>query len=414
MRTVIIGGGIGGLALAAGLRRQGLDVAVHERDTDPARTGGYHLTLDGAAQRALRELLAPDVVQELYACSSAVRRRPPDVLFDASGRELGDLEVTGHDPDSIDVDRITLRLLLARAVGPDLLLGRTCTGVRSGPGHAVAEFGADGHESADLVVGADGPRSVVVRHLAGAPTASAVGILGVSGRTAAGELGGSGRGRLGPRSSLAVGAGGTALYVGFLDPVGFAVLDPALGSGHPRAAVTTGPTYVWGAMFPEAAARVLRGLRGAALREATLGLLRGYGWAEDALEVVARGVDVAAYGFTAGPQDVRDAAPWPAGRVTALGDAVHATPPTAGKGAGAAVVDAAALVAELVAVREGVKTLPVGVADFERGMRHRGTAVVALSMVAVRRMLAATGGADTGVSAAASGAASGTGGAASG
>ncbi|MET8683140.1 FAD-dependent monooxygenase [Streptomyces sp. NPDC004732] len=35
-----------------------------------------------------------------------------------------------------------------------------------------------------------------------------------------------------------------------------------------------------------------------------------------------------------------DLAPWPAGRITALGDAVHATPPTAGKGAGAAIRDA--------------------------------------------------------------------------
>lgn len=386
MRIVIVGGGIGGLALAAGLRKHGFDPVVHERDTDPAATGGYHLTLDPAAQQALRQVLTPDAFEGVLASASAVRRRPPDVLFDWHGRELGVLDVEGHDPDSVDVDRITLRLLLVEAVGADLELGRTCIAVDSSPTGATAEFSDGSTASADVLVGADGPRSVVVRHLAGTPTSTPAGIVGVSGRTAAAALSEVGRRRLGPRSSLALGPGGTALYAGFLDPVGFAVLE----AGHRRAAVTTGPTYVWGAMFPEAVGSGLRGRPGPELRRAVLDLLGSAGWSAEASEVVAagRGEGVAAYGFTAGPEQVRDAAPWPAGRVTALGDAVHATPPTAGKGAGTAIVDAAALVEELVAVRDGEKSLLVGISDFERGMRHRGTAVVALSMVAVRRMLA--------------------------
>jgi len=40
MRVVVVGGGIGGLALGAGLRRRGYEVAVFDRDNDVAATGG--------------------------------------------------------------------------------------------------------------------------------------------------------------------------------------------------------------------------------------------------------------------------------------------------------------------------------------------------------------------------------------
>lgn len=390
MKVIIIGGGIGGLALTAGLRRNGFDVTVYDRDTDPAATGGYHITLDGPAQQALRELLEPEHYETLLASASAVRRRPPDVWFDWKGRQLGTLDVKGHDPDSIDVDRITLRLVLAESAGQDLRLGLTCISVERDPasGGAVTARFADGSaEHGDVLVGADGPRSLVAQHLAGGPTNHPAGIIGVSGRTPASHLDAAERQRLGPRSSLAVGPRGTALYAGYLDPVGFAVLDAA---GR-RAAVTSGPTYIWGAMFPDSAeTQVMRDQHGSELRETTLRMLRTHGWTDRPLQIVSRTAvdDVTAYRFNAGPTQVRAMAPWPAGSITALGDAVHATPPTAGKGAGTAIIDAAALARELAAARAGTKTLRVAVSDFEADMRHRGSAVVALSMQTVHRVLA--------------------------
>lgn len=390
LRVVVVGGGIGGLALAAGLRRTGCDVVVHERDTYPAATGGYHITLDTPAQRALRDLLEPDLYERLLASASAVRRRPPDVWFDWRGRLLGDLEVKGLDPDSIDIDRITLRLLLAEAVGDDLVLGSTCTSVSRDLGHhgEVHATFADGSAArGDLLVGADGPRSLVVGHLAGQPTSRPAGIIGVSGRTRARDLDPAEAARLGPRSSLTVGPGGTALYAGYIDPDGFAVLD----APHDRAAITSGPTYIWGAMFSEATAPPgLRDQRGTQLRETTVRRLRATGWGEKPLQVITSTAPetVAAYRFTVGPEQPRDMAPWPAGAITALGDAVHATPPTAGKGAGTAIIDAHRLVTELAAVRAGTQTLHTAVSAFETDMRHRGSAVIALSMTTVNRILA--------------------------
>ncbi len=334
--------------------------------------------------------MGPELHTRLLASASAVRRRPPDVWFDWRGRLLGDLDVAGLDPDSVDVDRITLRLVLAEAAGDSLVLASTCTAVERDPGpdgEVRARFADGSVARADLLVGADGPQSLVVAHLAGRPTSRPAGVVGVSGRTRADDLDPGRAAVLGPRSSLAVGPGGTALYCGYLDPAGFAVLDAA----HLRASVTTGPTYVWGAMFPTATApRDLRGRDGDRLRATTLDALRAAGWAEGPLQVIARTdpATVASYPFTVGPERARDTAPWPAGRVTALGDAVHCTPPTAGKGAGTAVVDAHALVRELVAVRAGTQTLHTAVSVFERDMRHRGSAVVELSMRTVRRVLA--------------------------
>ncbi|MFD3685563.1 FAD-dependent oxidoreductase [Nocardiopsis sp. NPDC058631] len=387
MRVVVVGGGIGGLALGAGLRRRGFEVAVFDRDTDVAATGGYHITLDERAQSALRELVAPQIMERLLASASALRLRDRDAFWDRRGRLLGYGPDLGHD-SSVDVDRVTLRTLLADAVGDDLHLGRTVTGVgHDEDGTPQVRFADAAPVPADLVVGADGTHSLVARHLAGGPTNSPAGIIGFSGRTPLGDLSPRERQRLGPRSGLAVGPRGAALYVGFLDPVGNAVLDaPEL-----RMSITDGPTYIWGAMFPESATTdTLRHLRGDELRAALLDRFRGRGWAEHTLEVIARADprSVAAFRFNAASTRASDLAPWPAGRITALGDAVHATPPTAGMGAGAAIRDAADLLEQLSEAADGAAALTVAVSRFEEGTRRRGSEILTLAMRTVRWILA--------------------------
>lgn len=387
MRVVVVGGGIGGLALGAGLRRRGFEVAVFDRDTDVAATGGYHITLDERAQSALRELVAPEIMQRLLASASALRLRERDALWDRRGRLLG------RGPDlsgdcGIDADRITLRMLLAEEVGDDLHLGRTVSDVGQGDdGGPRVLFSDAAPVSADLVVGADGTHSLVAQHLAGGPTNSPAGIIGFSGRTLRRDLSPGEQQRLGPRSGLAIGPRGAALYVGFLDPVGNAALDaPEL-----RMSVTTGPTYIWGAMFPASRATdSLRELRAGELRAALLRRFREQGWAEHTLEVIARADphSLAAYRFNAASTRATELAPWTAGRITALGDAVHATPPTAGMGAGAAIRDAAALLQHLDHVTAGDTTTAEAVSQFEAGMRRRGSEVLTLAMRTVRLILA--------------------------
>jgi 2-polyprenyl-6-methoxyphenol hydroxylase-like FAD-dependent oxidoreductase len=47
LRVIVIGGGIGGLCLAQGLKKSNLGVAVHERDLSARfRSQGYRLTIN--------------------------------------------------------------------------------------------------------------------------------------------------------------------------------------------------------------------------------------------------------------------------------------------------------------------------------------------------------------------------------
>lgn len=58
MRALIASGGIGGLALAQGLKIAGLRFAVYERDIAPtAREHGYRLHIDSYGNQALHECL---------------------------------------------------------------------------------------------------------------------------------------------------------------------------------------------------------------------------------------------------------------------------------------------------------------------------------------------------------------------
>lgn len=381
MKIIAIGGGIGGLALAAGLRRQGFEVTVVERDTDLAVTGGYHITLHKPVQDSLAQLLEPKDFEKILASAADGKKRDPDVFWDWRGRPFWGMKRL-EDP-GIDIDRISLRVLLGEAAGDTVLLGRNCGGYEVEGNQVVAKLDDGTKLTGDLLVACDGAQSTVVKQLVGHVTNTPTGIVGVSGRTPASRLSSGLRDKLGTRSSLAMGPHAIALYFGYLDPVGHALLDrPDI-----RASITTEPTYIWGAMFPESEeTHVLKDKRETALQSGTIDIMKRKGWSSDMLEVIAESDvdDIAIYRFNAASSEPEELAPWVSGRVTALGDAVHATPPTAGMGAGIAIRDADDLVRELVMVRQGKKSLESALQDFEGRMRIRGSEAIAAAMAVIK------------------------------
>lgn len=163
MRIVVVGAGVGGLALARGLSAHGHEVSVHERSGE-LRRGGAGISLYPNGSAAL-EALGVDV-------SAVGRRLDAMSVRTPEGRERSTVDLAalsanlGHA--CRQVPRRDLLETLAAGLGEKIVrFGQACASVTATPSGPVAAF-ADGESvRADVVVGADGVRSVVRRELWG-------------------------------------------------------------------------------------------------------------------------------------------------------------------------------------------------------------------------------------------------------
>ncbi len=364
MRVVVAGGGIGGLALAQGLLRRGYAVTVVEPDVDLARTGGYKLHLGPTALAALETLL-PGERHELLLGSSMGSEDFRIAVRDHRGRLLVRASDDQGPGTSVEIDRVTLRLVLAEGLGSALRTGLRVVGHRTV--RQLVEVDLDDGTSleADLLVLADGAGSELAAALAGSPTSTPTGLVGVAGRTPWASLPEGAQALVREDPMLAVGPAGAGLFASLHDPRG----RPA-HVGVRSLARTTEPVVIWGflgteGLLPER----LKEVPPSDLVDRVTQVLGERSWADATLDLLTWSDRRTVGGFRFLAADPAGIAPWSAGPVTAIGDAVHAMPPTGGQGAATAVRDAAALVEELG--RAGASTGVVGaVAAYERRMRE--------------------------------------------
>jgi salicylate hydroxylase len=168
MRVAVVGAGIGGLTLAAALRRKaiGVQVELYERDGSPfSRPQGYAIGLkhDGGL-RALDEL---GLREEVLAADTA---RVSDFVFtDQHGRRLLNL-AAGTDETRVTyrVQRRHLKRVLLRAAGDTpMYFGRAGAGYEVTGSGALLRF-ADGQwTEADLIIACDGVGSAIRAQLVG-------------------------------------------------------------------------------------------------------------------------------------------------------------------------------------------------------------------------------------------------------
>ncbi|WP_285479252.1 NAD(P)/FAD-dependent oxidoreductase [Amycolatopsis sp. NBRC 101858] len=168
MRVVVVGAGLGGLTLAHGLRREGIDVVVYERDAASGRPQGVSLHVDERGASALRACLPPAHAAMVEATTGGPREQTL-TLSDVDG----ELAVTGTRPadgtagrarPGRQVHRPLLKEVLLTGLGDVVRFGAECTRFEQRADGTVGVWFADGRtDTADVLVGADGIGSAVRR-----------------------------------------------------------------------------------------------------------------------------------------------------------------------------------------------------------------------------------------------------------
>jgi 2-polyprenyl-6-methoxyphenol hydroxylase-like FAD-dependent oxidoreductase len=298
--ALIAGAGIGGLAAAIALRRQGWTVHLFERASTP-RELGYDLMLASNAVAALDELGVTGAVM-----GQAVRIHTVSARANVAGRvRRADLAVVPTHLRPLVVSRQVLHGALLAAVGPEtVIFDATADDVQDETDGVTLQLRDGRTYSGDVVVAADGGGSLIRRRFHPAPQQGSQRLMAARGVAF---------GCLSPTDvdlALAMAPGGDSGVIrGARDAVyWFVTSRTSADAPVPRDDWAT----TRAADFGEPLHSIVRATRPADIRTEIL-------------------VD----------DDPLDT--WGTGRVTLLGDAAHPMLPHAGQGAAQALEDAVAL-----------------------------------------------------------------------
>jgi salicylate hydroxylase len=342
-------------------------------EADPAleaRKQGYRLNINVSGASALAACL-PDPLLRLYQATSHRQLEPTVTIYSPDFRPVFQrIADTGDGPvPPSAVDRATLRRILAAGLSDVIHYGMPVTKV-SADGYAAC---ADGSTwTADLIVAADGVRSVARRTLLPGSEPADLGIAAIYGRTL---LTPPVRGLLpesvftGRLTSLVDGSG-LVLALGawdpWQDPGTASAQDPDLSRAHP---------YLMWVVLGSPGLLGLTATDPAGLHTRACSLISDWdGGARRAVRA-AQVPDTFLVQIRCSP----GVPEWPSGRVTFLGDAVHTMTPAGGEGANTALRDAAALAANLGLVQEGRVGLQQAIEAYEAELRTAGNDAISRS-----------------------------------
>lgn len=358
MRVIVIGAGPGGLTLAHGLRRAGIDVVVYERDGASGRRQGVSLHLDDRGASALRACLPPAHAAMVEATTGG----PREQTLTLSGED-GELTVTGTRPSDgtagrarpgRQVHRPLLRAVLLTGLDDVVRFGAEFARFEQCAGGTVRVWFADGRtDTADVLVGADGVGSTVRRRYLPDVRVVDTGRRMIMGATPLRAVAGTGLPGLIGDSAASAHVRGTTMALGVLRFTQAPVSARRQWlSALPRGAVAEIEDYVMWALPTTQ---------------------ESLGSAEELTEdlppalrlVVARAWPELTVALRIGVIPPMPA--WPAGPVTVIGDAIHLAP---GFGGNLAMRDAHHLCMALVEAHHGRLDLLDAIGAYEETMRR--------------------------------------------
>lgn len=322
MKIAIVGAGIGGLTLALALREQGIDAQLYEQ-TDELREVGAAVALSANATRFYERM-------GLRAAFESVCAEVPGLIY----RDGRSGEVIGHHRGAPSyreqfggsywgVHRADLQAVLSIAVGLEhIKLGHRLVDLVQHSDHVSLSFDNGQHIDADLVIGADGARSITRRWMLGYDDALYSGCSGFRGVVPADRM------HLLPDPETIqfwVGPGGHLLHypIGDKGDQNFLLVER-----HP----SPWPSREW----------VLPASEGEQLR-----LFKD--WHPAVVEMITAVPISQRWGLFHRPPLGR----WSKGRVTLIGDAAHALVPHHGQGANQSIEDAVVLADQLAKAGPG-------------------------------------------------------------
>ncbi|AUG78942.1 2-polyprenyl-6-methoxyphenol hydroxylase [Kitasatospora sp. MMS16-BH015] len=385
IRVLVIGGGIGGLCLAQGLRQAGVDVQVYERDESAdGRRQGYRLRISPEGEAALRACL-PAPLAQLLAATANTR---DDSGLAAYDEHLVEQWAPRFDdpragrPDKIDaVDRVTLRRILLAGLEEVVHFGKNFQRLdRTADGRVTAYFEDGTEATGDVLVAADGTNSRVRAQLRPQDVPEDLGIRTIFSRIPRDAAIAAGLPpALQDRFSYVIGTDGHHLG---LMPMLFRERPSAAAARlWPDAGLVDSDDYYMSVFNVHRSDLGIEDQEFFALSGEELCALvvdRTKAWHPDLREIFAFAQPETT--FAVALRATRPVRAWETGPVVPLGDAVHAMPPSGGVGANTAVRDAQALSALLAAVDQGERELAAAVAEYQEAMVEYATEGVEMSM----------------------------------
>lgn len=399
LHVVIIGGGIGGLCLAQGLKAAHISVAVYERNSPDTWLEGYRIHLNPVGSRALHACLPP-VLWEAFMATAGT---PPAGLgFLTEQLEelviIADEFMSNKNGNPIDahypVSRLALRHLLLAGLGDVIHFEKTFEHYERTPEGKVTAYFVDGTSATgDVLVAADGANSKVrLQYLPQAPRKE-IGAAAIGGKVLLTE---QTRGwlprQLGVRLNLIMPPDRYCLFTAPFDRMPISVAARSLAREQAKEASlnsdllvdTTQDYLLWAFIAASAEYPVeMQQLTEEGLLRVASQMMEG--WHPQLRRLVAASAPQSVSFTPFKASTLLD--PWESTNVTLLGDAIHNMPPVGGLGGNMALRDAWSLTRALTDVQHGRSALQPAIAAYEAEMRTHGFAAVRAALEYTRQAI---------------------------